>query len=160
MADVVVVGALVRDGRVLLVHRRAGRRHFPDCWDLPGGHVEPGEGPTDALVRELREELGVEATVTGPSSLHVEHEPHHDDGLLLDVWTVSSWTGEPVNAAPDEHDGLRWVTSDELGGLDVVHPPFRAFLTELLVADLMPFSRAGSFSADDHWPTTEEHVAE
>ena len=75
MASEVVVGALVRDGRVLLGHRGPGRLHFPDCWALPGGHVEADEDPIHALVRELREEIGVDATVTGPPSLRLEQEP-------------------------------------------------------------------------------------
>ena len=55
----VVVGALVRDGRVLLGHRRPDKRAYPDVWDLPGGVMEDGESELDALARELREELGV-----------------------------------------------------------------------------------------------------
>lgn len=48
----VVCAALVRDGRVLLGHRSPGRRSYPDVWDLPGGHVDGGETPAAALVRE------------------------------------------------------------------------------------------------------------
>ncbi|WP_084685963.1 NUDIX domain-containing protein [Nonomuraea coxensis] len=56
------VTAVLRDGdRVLLCHRNAGRRWYPDVWDLPGGHVEEGEDPKESLVRELREELGITA---------------------------------------------------------------------------------------------------
>jgi 8-oxo-dGTP diphosphatase len=54
------VTAFLRDGkRVLLCHRSADRRWYADVWDLPGGHVEAGESPSIALVRELREELGI-----------------------------------------------------------------------------------------------------
>lgn len=130
----VVVGALVREGRVLLGHRRAGRRHFPDCWDLPGGHVEAGEHPMHALLRELREELGVEATVTGSPSLRIEHRPEQEDGLVLDVWTVVEWQGEPANLAEDEHDALRWVTAEDVPLLDLAHPASVAFLLDLLAA--------------------------
>ncbi|WP_428833210.1 NUDIX hydrolase [Micromonospora coerulea] len=50
-----IVTAVLRDGdRVLLCHRSAGRRWYPDVWDLPGGHVEEGEDPKESLVRELR----------------------------------------------------------------------------------------------------------
>lgn len=55
----VVAGVLRRNGRLLLFHRRPDRTHYPDVWDLPGGHVEVGESTIDALVRELAEELGV-----------------------------------------------------------------------------------------------------
>ena len=52
----VVVGALVREGRVLLVHRRPDKRAYPDMWDLPGGLIERGESELGALTRELHEE--------------------------------------------------------------------------------------------------------
>ena len=60
----VVMALLRRDDRVLLCHRSPDREWFPDVWDFPGGHVEPGERPEDALVRELAEELGV--TIAAP----------------------------------------------------------------------------------------------
>ena len=58
----IVAAIVVRDSRVLLCHRSADHRWYPDVWDLAGGHVEAGETPASTLVRELRElreELGV-----------------------------------------------------------------------------------------------------
>ena len=132
MVHEIVVGALLRGSRVLLVHRRADRRDFPDRWSLPGGHVEPGEPPVDALVRELREELGVEAVVSGAPSLHLERRPDTDDGMVQDVWVVTAWDGAASNRAEDEHDELRWVAAEELGHLDLAHPEHLPFLRELL----------------------------
>jgi 8-oxo-dGTP diphosphatase len=54
----VVAATLHSDDRILLCHRSPTRRWFPDVWDFPGGHVEPGEAPLQALARELLEELG------------------------------------------------------------------------------------------------------
>jgi 8-oxo-dGTP pyrophosphatase MutT (NUDIX family) len=51
----IAAAALVRDGRVLLAHRHPARRWYPDCWDLVGGHIEPGESPVHAVTRECRE---------------------------------------------------------------------------------------------------------
>ncbi|MGB5952451.1 MAG: NUDIX domain-containing protein, partial [Ornithinimicrobium sp.] len=55
---VVVAALLLRNGRALLLHRTHTRQWYPDCWDLPGGHVEAGEDPAAALSRELFEDLG------------------------------------------------------------------------------------------------------
>jgi len=55
----IVIGALVREGHILLVHRSPNRPVYPDMWGLGGGHMEPGESPEAALRRELLEELGL-----------------------------------------------------------------------------------------------------
>jgi mutator protein MutT len=132
MPHVIVVGALMRGNRVLLGHRRAGRRDFGNCWAMPGGHVEAGEDPTDALARELEEEIGVRAAPSGPPALHLERRPDLNEGMIQDVWIITTWAGEPTNLAEDEHDELRWVGADELPDLDLAHPEYLAFLLELL----------------------------
>lgn len=134
MAHRIVAGALLRGHRVLLAHRSAGRTDFPDCWSLPGGHVEAGEAPAAALVRELREELGIEAAVRGAPSFRVERAPGSADGMVQDVWFISTWDGEPMNLAEDEHDELRWVSAAELPDLDLAHPEYTTFLTDRLPA--------------------------
>ncbi|UUZ59363.1 NUDIX hydrolase [Nocardioides sp. B-3] len=68
---VIAVAALVRDGRVLLGHRHPRRRIYPDCWDLVGGHVEAGETPEQAVIRECGEELGVRILDPLPMALNL-----------------------------------------------------------------------------------------
>ena len=108
-----VVGAVLRRGdRVLLARRSPARGWYPDVWDVPGGHVEPGEDGPAALARELREELGIEAHVIGEPFARVRAAD-----FVMDVWLLDAWSGEPVNAAPDEHDALAWVGTGDLDGL-------------------------------------------
>jgi 8-oxo-dGTP pyrophosphatase MutT (NUDIX family) len=103
----------VRDGRVLMCHRSAEREWYPDVWDLPGGHIEPGESAADAVARELREELTI--TVAPPD------DPPFAviSGLDFDlpVWVLTAWLGDISNAAPAEHDDLAWFAASELAGL-------------------------------------------
>ena len=106
-AAVCVAGALIRDGRVLLVHRSLSARFWPDVWDLFGGHVDGDESLEEALRREAREELGIEVlTLEWLGQIYDPVEP-----AVVHVYAVSSWEGEPVNAAPDEHTEVRWFSA-------------------------------------------------
>jgi 8-oxo-dGTP diphosphatase len=125
----VVAGLLVRDGRVLLCHRAPDREWYPDVWDLPGGHIEDGEVPGAALVRELTEELDVRVTVPDAPIVEVTDD---DAGLRLTVWRIDAWQGEPTNGSPDEHDELGWFTPAELTGLALAHPSYPELLRAAL----------------------------
>ena len=127
-----VVGALlVRDARVLLCHRSPDREWYPDVWDVPGGHIEPGETAIGALVRELAEELGIVAEVPAePCATAV------DGDLRLRVWRVDRWTGEPVNRSPDEHDALGWFGVDDLGTLALAHPGYPQLIADALAVEV------------------------
>ncbi|MPY67838.1 NUDIX domain-containing protein [Deinococcus sp. SDU3-2] len=126
---VVLCGVLVREGRVLLCHRRADRAWYPDVWDLPGGHTEAGESPQATLSRELREELGTE--VRQASLLRREVTPEAD----LSFWLVESWTGTPANLAPEEHDEVAWFTLEEAGALRLADAFYPELLAQALGAD-------------------------
>lgn len=126
MTRVLVVGAaIVRDGQVL-----AARRTSPPAaagrWEFPGGKVEPGEAPADAVVRELHEELGIVARVTGwldgAATVSATHE------LRVAVCATAE---APV---PTEHDLLRWLGPDQLGEVAWMEPdlPFLPELKQLL----------------------------
>ena len=113
----IAVAALVRDGQVLLVHRHPAREWYPDCWDLVGGHVEAGESPHEAVIRECLEELGVRVHDPMPIPM-----TFHDLTLDVHAFLVTRWDGEPVNTAPDEHDDLRWFSPTQLAGLRLADP--------------------------------------
>ena len=105
-----VAGALVRDGKVLLVKRSPQVQHYPCVWDLMGGHVEGDESLEDALRREALEELQVAIESFRPiGAIHDPVEPAE-----ITVFVVSRWSGEPVNAAPEEHTEIGWFSADEL----------------------------------------------
>ena len=128
----VVVGALVDDGRVLLVHRSPRRCSHPDVWDLPGGHVEPGESALEALVRELHEELDIEMVAGSARPLRELRVCSGGGEVHLSVWLVPDWHGAPVNAAPEEHEGIGWFRPADLGTLATAHEGLSALLEEAL----------------------------
>lgn len=122
---------------MLLCHRRADRPWCPDVWDLPGGHVEPGEAPLVALARELQEELAVQVLVVG-SPVWGSRSPD----LVLDVWLLDSWLGQPVNAAPDEHDEVRWWPVAQALELELADPSYSVLLHRVVVLSALADSRA------------------
>lgn len=124
----VVVGALLREGRVLLAHRRPDKHAYPDVWDLPGGVIEEGESELGALARELHEELGVRMVTGSATHLARVTVGRPDDGAVLSAWLVRDWEGTPANAAPEEHDDIGWFHVDELSVL--VHELVRDALVD------------------------------
>lgn len=106
----VVGAAIVRHGR-LLAARRVTPARLAGGWELPGGKVEPGETPEQALAREVAEELGctVEVGEQLPDPVPVA------EGWLLRAYVCRLVDGEPV---PTEHDAVRWLAPEELGDVD------------------------------------------
>jgi len=95
-------------GRVLLGRRtrRPGHR-YPGVWDAPGGKPEPGEPLLVALLREVREEAGVEPLDAAPLGCF------HDGDRADAFYVTTTWRGEPRNTDPVEHSELRWLHLDE-----------------------------------------------
>lgn len=100
----VVAGVLNRDGRVLIARRRADQNHALK-WEFPGGKVEPGETPEAALIRELREELGIESA-RGDEIARYEFAYPGGRPILLIFYSVCSWAGEISNLI---FSRLEWV---------------------------------------------------
>ncbi|MBW8701125.1 putative 8-oxo-dGTP diphosphatase 2 [Streptomyces sp. MBT84] len=109
---IVVVGAALVDGGRLLAARRSAPVELAGRWELPGGKVEPGESPEQALVRELREELGV----TAEPVERVPGEWALKPGYVLRIWLARLLEGAPEPL--EDHDELRWLTPDEVWGVD------------------------------------------
>ncbi|MGP3774044.1 (deoxy)nucleoside triphosphate pyrophosphohydrolase [Streptomyces sp. SDT5-1] len=109
---VVVAAALYDTEGRLFAARRSAPPELAGRWELPGGKVEPGEGPEHALVRELREELGVEAEPLA----RVPGEWPLKPGYVLRVWHCRLRSGDPRPL--QDHDELRWLTADEIWSVD------------------------------------------
>jgi 8-oxo-dGTP diphosphatase len=106
MPSLVVGAAIIVEGR-LLAAQRTEPPELAGGWEFPGGKVEPGETDQEAVVRECREELGIEITV---GSRVGDDWPLHN-GYVMHVWTAGIAEGEPKAL---EHSDLRWLGEAEL----------------------------------------------
>ena len=97
----------------LLVGQRPACKDYPGKWEFPGGKLESGESVYKALVREFREELGLEITRAEPAFVVRHHYP--DRSVELNVWRVIHFLGKAIGL---EDQVVCWVAPRELAGLD------------------------------------------
>ena len=110
---VVSAGVLKNNEKLLLGVRPQGNS-LAGYWEFPGGKIELDESPEEALVRELKEELGIDAEV-GQLLLASSHS-YGDLGLLILFYSIKYWKGTPQNI---HHEELKWFTKDEVTGLKI-----------------------------------------
>ncbi len=109
----VAVALIVRGGEILI------GQHRPDepmalQWEFPGGGIEPGESPQQALARELQEELGITATI-GPPVTRIRHNYRNGGAVDLQFFAVREFSGEIVNYI---YHQFRWVRLENLSGYE------------------------------------------
>lgn len=133
----VVAGAIAdAEGRVLIAQRPRGR-HMAGRWEFPGGKLGAGEDPYAGLQRELTEELGVTVREARPL-IRLRHE-YPDRRVLLDVWEVTSYDGEPQAL---DAQALAWARPDELPKHDLLEAD-RPIVTALRLPRLARVLAAG-----------------
>ncbi len=109
-----VVAALILRGDEVLICQRRPDQAMALKWEFPGGKMEPGEGPEEALVRELDEELGIKATI-GTLVAHVRHPYRNGSSVDLQFFAVHQFEGEMTNRIFND---LRWCNLRDLPGYD------------------------------------------
>jgi 8-oxo-dGTP diphosphatase len=110
MLLVVAVALVDPDGRVLLAQRPEGKA-MAGLWEFPGGKVDPGERPEQALIRELHEELGIDTEASCLAPLSFASHAYEDFHLLMPLWVCRKWEGI---AQPREGQALKWVRPNDL----------------------------------------------
>jgi 8-oxo-dGTP diphosphatase len=105
----VAAALIVRDREVLIGQRRADQPMGP-LWEFPGGKIEPGESPQQALERELAEELGIQANI-GPPVTRIRHNYRHGGAVDLQFFAVRSFAGDIDNQI---YQQVRWVKLEDL----------------------------------------------
>ena len=107
----VVAAIIIENGKVFATQRGYGE--FKDGWEFPGGKIEPGETPEEALVREIKEELDTEVEV-GKLLDTVEYD-YPNFHLSMDCFICKIKSGDLVLK---EHEAAKWLTKDTLGSLE------------------------------------------
>jgi len=108
-----VVAAVIRRGNKIFATQR-GYGEYKDGWEFPGGKVEPGESPRDALVREIKEELDADITVGEKIvTVNLDYTVFY---LSMDCFWASLNEGEQLKLL--EHEAARWLTCDELDSVE------------------------------------------
>ncbi len=114
----VAAAALIdANGRVLVQQRTHGS--LAGLWEFPGGKIEAGETPADALIRELREELAIDVEAASLAPAAFSSEPLGDRHLLLLLHVCREWKGTPQ---PIEAAALKWVRPADLHALPMPGP--------------------------------------
>ena len=123
---VVAVALVDVDGRVLIAQRPEGKA-MAGLWEFPGGKVDPGETPEAALVRELREELGIDTAESCLAPLAFASHRYETFHLLMPLYACRRWLG---TVTAREHQNLAWVRPVRLG--DYPMPPADAPLVAMI----------------------------
>ncbi|MAT35656.1 MAG: 8-oxo-dGTP diphosphatase MutT [Ponticaulis sp.] len=111
----VAAGILMRADGHLLVAQRPEGKSMAGLWELPGGKIEAGETPEEALVRELREELAVDIYPSSLTPLNFASHAYESFHLVMPVFLTRDWRGEPTS---QEGQNLKFVSPSELMELD------------------------------------------
>lgn len=127
----VVAAALIdTDGRVLIAQRPEGKA-LAGLWEFPGGKIEPGERPEQALIRELREELGIEVNAACLAPFVFTSHAYDSFHLLMPLYLLRRWSGTVQRR---EHAALKWVKPSQLSDYPMppADEPLVAWLRDLL----------------------------
>ena len=107
----VVAAIIIHENKIFATQRGYGE--FKDGWEFPGGKIEPGETPQEALVREIKEELDIEIEVK--DFLETVEYDYPDFHLSMDCFFCSIRSGEMVLK---EHEAAKWLTAEKLDSVD------------------------------------------
>ncbi|KTR78164.1 hypothetical protein NS234_04355 [Microbacterium oxydans] len=124
-----VVAAIIESEGLILACRRRPEKAAGGKWEFPGGKVEPGEAPAEALTREIREELDTPIRISGP--LRTDDTTVGDNIIRLTCMRAQLLGPAPTHSS--DHDSLRWMPLSELATLDWAAPD-RPAVAELLDA--------------------------
>ena len=111
---ILVGGIIASKGKVLLLKRVMSKRFLPGFYDLPGGKVELGEDPNLAIVREAKEETGIDVSVVRPYNVWSYVQEKIDEHCIEIDFVLAAKQVSPIKLSPTEHSEHGWFGKDEL----------------------------------------------
>ncbi|MFH0870847.1 MAG: NUDIX hydrolase [archaeon] len=116
MNKIVLVGGVVHnDGKILILRRLTTKRFFPGSWEIPGGKIDDGESPEEAVLREVKEETGLDAMIdkvfhTWSDIIERNNRKEH---MIVINFILRLVKAQPVVLSEKEHSEFRWIERDD-----------------------------------------------
>ena len=115
--------ALVNEENELLIGKRTSKNSFPGLWEFPGGKIQDNENPEEAIIREAKEEIGINLTKSCLAPLSFSTYKYREDEIILLLYIARKWENYPVKKI---HSKLLWVKANELRNFEM--PPANNYL--------------------------------
>ncbi|MCK4813568.1 MAG: (deoxy)nucleoside triphosphate pyrophosphohydrolase [Candidatus Marinimicrobia bacterium] len=127
----VVAGIIEIDGFILLCQRHAKEKRFPLKWEFPGGKIKDGESPREAIIRELKEELGIQATGIKHFNEY-DYQYKNESPIQLIFFTITRYERTIQNR---QFEAMAWVSREKLHKYDILDGDQQ--LVEVLITDTL-----------------------
>ncbi|QQR79005.1 MAG: NUDIX domain-containing protein [Candidatus Moraniibacteriota bacterium] len=133
--------AILKQGGRILFGLRQNSGYCDGQWGLPAGHIEVGESFVSGLIREMKEELGIDLIPENIRLVHINHRKAEDTSERVNVFfLIESWSGEVENREPEKTKELKWFFADDLPELTIPY-----------IRDTLEYIKKGIVYREEGW---------